>query len=45
MKIAKISPIFKNGNKSIASKYRQKSELPGFSKMLECIIRTHFIVI
>ena len=38
MKITKVSPIFKNDKKSIASNYRQISVLPCFSKILECII-------
>ena len=38
MKIAKVSPIFKNGKRSIASNYRQISVLPCFSKVLERII-------
>ena len=38
MKIAKVSPIFKNGKKTIASNYRPVSVLPYFSKILERIM-------
>ena len=38
VKIAKVSPIFKNGKKSIASNYRPISVLPCFSKILERIM-------
>ena len=35
MKIAKVIPLFKNGNKSDFSKYRPFSLLSQFSKILE----------
>lgn len=35
MKIAKISPVFKSGDKKIMSNYRPISVLPVFSKILE----------
>ena len=38
MKITKVSPIFKNGKKSIASNYRPISVLPCFSKVLQRIM-------
>ena len=38
MKIAKVSPIFKKGDKSILSNYRPISVLPHFSKILERIM-------
>ena len=42
MKIAKVSPIFKNGKKSIASNYRPIPVLPCFSKFLERIMYNRF---
>ena len=42
MKIAKVSPVFKNGKKSIVSNYRQISVLPCFSKTLERIMYNRF---
>ena len=38
MKIVKVSPIFKKGDKSILSNYRPISVLPCFSKILERIM-------
>ena len=38
MKIAKVSPIFKEDDQSILSNYRPISVLPCFSKILECIM-------
>ena len=38
MKIVKVSPLFKNGKKAIASNYRPISVLPYFSKILERIM-------
>ena len=42
MKIAKVSPVFKNGKKSIVSNYRQISVLQCFSKTLERIMYNRF---
>ena len=38
MKIAKIVPIFKSGNKKILNNYRPISILPAFSKLLEKLV-------
>ena len=38
LKIAKVSPIFKNGEKDFLTNYRLISILPCFSKLLECIM-------
>lgn len=38
MKIAKVTPIFKSGDKGVISNYRPISVLPCFSKLLERII-------
>ena len=38
MKIAKASPMFKKGDKSILSNYKPKSALPYFSRSLERIM-------
>ena len=35
MKIAKVSPLFEKGDKSIFSNHRPVSVLPCFSKILE----------
>ena len=43
MKIAKVSPIFKKGDKSILSNYRPISVLPCFSKILERIMYNRLI--
>ena len=43
MKIAKVIPLFKGGNKSIVSNYRPISLLSGFSKMLEKIVSNQLI--
>ncbi len=46
MKIAKIVPIFKSGNKKILYNYRPISILPAFSKLLEklvCNRLVHFL--
>ena len=38
LKIAKVSSIFKNGEKDLLTNYRVISVLPCFSKILECIM-------
>ena len=38
MKLAKIVPIFKNGNTKLFNNYRPISMLPAFSKILEKIV-------
>ena len=38
MKIAKVIPIFKSGNKNIFNNYRPISILPAFSKILEKVM-------
>lgn len=38
MEIAKASPMFKKGDKSILSNYKPKSALPYFSRSLERIM-------
>ena len=38
MKLAKIVPIFKNGNTKLCNNYRPISILPAFSKILEKIV-------
>ena len=38
MKIAKIVPIFKSGNKKMLSNYRPISIFPAFSKLLEKLV-------
>ena len=46
MKIAKIVPIFKSGNKTILNNYRPISNIPAFSKLLEklvCNRLVHFL--
>ena len=42
MRIRKVSPIFKDGKKTIASNYRSISVLPCFSKILERIMYNRF---
>ena len=39
MKIAKIKPLFKSGERDVVSNYRPISILPVFSKLLQFIIR------
>ena len=38
MKIAKVIPLFKNGDLENITNYRPISVLPCFSKVLECIM-------
>ena len=38
LKIAKVSPTFKNGDKDLLTNYRPTSVLPCFSKLLERIM-------
>jgi hypothetical protein len=38
LKIAKVSPVFKSGDKSIISNYRPISVLPSFSKIFEKLV-------
>jgi len=38
LKIAKVCPVFKNGDKSLISNYRPISVLPSFSKIFEKIV-------
>ena len=45
LKIAKVSRIFKNGEKDLLTNYRPISVLPCFSKILECIMYDRLIVI
>ncbi len=40
MKIAKVIPIFKNGNAQLVTNYRPISILPAFSKLLEKVVYT-----
>ena len=43
LKIAKIIPIFKSGNKTMVSNYRPISVLPVFSKVYEKIMANHLL--
>ena len=43
MKIAKIVPVFKAGNKKILNNYRPISILPAFSKILEKLVSIRLI--
>ena len=43
LKIARVVPIFKSGDKALFSNYRPISVLPCFSKILERIIYNHVI--
>ena len=45
MTIAKVSPIFKNGKKTIASNYRPIPVLPCFSKILERIMYNRLYIV
>ena len=38
MKIAKVIPLFKNGDPENITNYRPVSVLPCFSKVLECVM-------
>ena len=38
LKIAKVSPVFKNGEKDLLTNYRPISVLPCFSKILERVM-------
>ena len=44
IKIAKVSPIFKKGDKSILSNYRPISVLPCFSKIIERIMYSRLYI-
>ena len=44
LKIAKATPVFKTGDFKEISNYRPISVLPCFSKLLERIMKTAFIV-
>ena len=43
LKIARICPVFKNGEKHLFSNYRPISILPSFSKIFEKAIQNHLI--
>ena len=43
LKIAKIVPIFKSGDKTLVSNYRPISVLRFFSKIFETILNNHLI--
>ena len=43
LKIAKVSPVFKSGDKSIISNYRPISILPSFSKIFEKLVYNRLI--
>ena len=43
IKIAKVIPIFKSGNKHIFDNYRPISLLPAFSKLLEKVVATNLL--
>ena len=43
LKIAKIVPIFKSGDKTLVSNYRPMSVLSFFSKIFETILYNHLI--
>ena len=45
MRFAKVSPIFKNGKKSIASNYGSISVFPCFSKILERIMYNRYLCV
>ena len=43
LKIAKVIPIFKSGEKSLIENYRPISLLPVFSKVIEKLIKTRIL--
>ena len=43
LKIAKVCPIFKNGEKNLLSNYRPISILPSFSKIFEKLVATRLL--
>ena len=43
LKMAKVVPIFKSGNRSFASNYRPISLLPSLSKVLEKLVKNRLI--
>ena len=44
MKIARVIPLFKSGDKSLFTNYRPVSVLPVFSKFLERIVYNRLII-
>ena len=42
MRIARVVPLFKTGDRSLFTNYRPVSILPTFSKFLEKVVNSHF---